>query len=94
MDNCRTCLWNDDGLCDRTGYLVEDDDICYAYERMINIKNKEGYPDPTAGKAIRAAERMPTHVYNAFNAINNVASLLGFEITGLRDKKTKKEWKK
>ena len=25
---CRTCADNDDGLCDRTGYLVDDDDIC------------------------------------------------------------------
>lgn len=26
-------------------------------------KNKEGYPDPTASKAIRAADRMPEHTY-------------------------------
>ena len=40
-------------------------------------KNHEGYPDPTSGKAIKAA-----------------AGLLGLEITGIRDKKTKKEWKR
>lgn len=53
-------------------------------------RNKEGYPDPTASKAIRAADRMPTHIYNAYCVINNVAGLLGLEITGLRDKKSGK----
>lgn len=58
------------------------------------MKNHEGYPDPTAGKAIRAAGRMPTHIYNIYEVLNNVAGLHGLEITGLRDKKTGKEWKK
>ena len=58
------------------------------------MKNHEGYPDPTAEKAIRAAGRMPTHIYNIYEAINIVAGLHGLEITGLRDKKTGKEWKK
>ena len=57
-------------------------------------KNKEGYPDPTASKAIRAADRMPTHIYNVYEVINNVAGLHGLEITGIRDKKSRKEWKK
>ena len=42
----------------------------------MSYKNEEGYSDPTAGKAIRAA------------------GLLGLEITGIRDRKTGKEWKK
>ena len=25
---CKFCDWNDDGLCDRLGYLVSDDDKC------------------------------------------------------------------
>ena len=25
---CKTCRDNDDGLCDQTGYLVNNDDIC------------------------------------------------------------------
>lgn len=58
------------------------------------MKNHEGYPDPTAGKAIRAAGRMPTHIFNIYQVLNNVAGLHGLEITGLRDKKTGKEWKK
>lgn len=55
------------------------------------MKNAEGYPDPTAGDAIRACGRMPTHIYNIYSVINNVAGLHGLEITGLRDKKTGKE---
>lgn len=58
------------------------------------MKNHEDYPDPTAGKAIRAAGHMPTHIYNIYQVLNNVAGLHGLEITGLRDRKTGKEWKK
>lgn len=57
-------------------------------------KNQEGYPDPTAGEAIRQSGRMPTHIYNAYCVIDNVAGLLGFEIIGLRDRKTKKEYRR
>jgi hypothetical protein len=28
MDNCENCIYNDDGLCDRKGILVEDEDTC------------------------------------------------------------------
>lgn len=59
----------------------------------MSYKNNEGYPDPTAGKAVRSAGRMPTHIYNAFCVLNNTAGLLGLEITGIRDRKTGKEWK-
>lgn len=52
----------------------------------------EDYPDPTAGKAVRSAGRMPTHIYNVSCALNAVAGLHGLEIMGLRDKKTGKEW--
>ena len=60
----------------------------------MGYKNREGYPDPTAGEAIRETGRMPAHIYKAYHAINNVAGLLGFEITGLRDRKTKKEYRR
>lgn len=60
----------------------------------MTYKNHEGYPDPTQGKAIKAAGHMPTHIYNAFTVLNNTTGLLGLEITGIRDKKTKKEWKR
>nr|DAF34593.1 MAG TPA: protein of Unknown Function (DUF1540) [Caudoviricetes sp.] len=28
MNNCKNCIYNDDGLCDRKGILVEDEDTC------------------------------------------------------------------
>mgnify|MGYP000544061771 FL=1 len=61
--------------------------VPYLEERRceMSYKNNEGYSDPTAGKAVRAAGRMPTHIYNAFCALNNTAGLLGLEITGIRD---------
>ena len=27
-NTCKTCINNDDGLCDRKGILVEDEDFC------------------------------------------------------------------
>lgn len=55
----------------------------------MNYKNKEGYPDPTEGEAIRRVSRMPTHIYNVSCALNAVAGLHGLEIMGLRDKKNR-----
>lgn len=26
--SCKSCIYNDDGLCDKKGYLIEDDDTC------------------------------------------------------------------
>lgn len=72
-NTCKTCINNDDGLCDRKGILVEDEDSCEHHW---------------------SAGRMPTHIYNAFCVLNNTAGLLGLEITGIRDRKTGKEWKK
>ncbi|MFR6137444.1 MAG: hypothetical protein ACLUI0_12810 [Blautia massiliensis (ex Durand et al. 2017)] len=68
--------------------------VPYLEERRceMSYKNNEGYSDPTAGKAVRAAGRMPTHIYNAFCVLNNTAGLLGLEITGIRDRKTGREW--
>lgn len=30
--NCSTCKWNNDGLCDRIGILINDDNICKKWE--------------------------------------------------------------
>ena len=57
-------------------------------------KNHEGYADPTAGKAINNAARMPTRIYDVYSALNRVASLHGLEIVGLRDCQTGKVWRK
>lgn len=51
-------------------------------------KNQEGYCDPTAGKAIQDASRIPHHVKEAHKALKDIASLLGFEVLVLRDRKT------
>ena len=48
-------------------------------------KNQEGYRDPTAGKAIQDASRIPHHVKEAHKALKDIASLLGFEVLVLRD---------
>ena len=32
--NCRDCKDNENGLCDRYGHLVDDDDICYPIYRV------------------------------------------------------------
>lgn len=58
-------------------------------------KNGEGYPDPTAGKAIREADKPPEAVSWLVKTYKELASLLGYEITGrihFRDKKTGREW--
>ena len=57
-------------------------------------KNKEGYPDPTAGAAIKEAMKMPQHIHNVYRMLQAAAGVLGLEITGLRDKKTGKEWRR
>ena len=57
-------------------------------EEETLYKNKEGYCDPTAGKAIQDASRIPHHVKEAHKALKDIASLLGFEILVLRDRKT------
>lgn len=62
-------------------------------EEAMN-KNREGYPDGAAGEAIRAAGRMPKHIHDIYKAVNTVLDIHGLEIIGLRDKRTKREWRK
>lgn len=57
-------------------------------------RNGEGYPDPTAEAAIRNVSQMPKHVREVYKELSLAAGLMGFEIIGLRDKKTKKEWRR
>lgn len=58
------------------------------------MKNQEGYQDPTAGKAIHGAEKMPKHIEEVYDALNTIASLHGLRIVEIIDKKTKKRWRK
>ena len=50
--------------------------------------NHEGYRDDTAEQAIRNYNRMPHHMKEAVHHLKAIASLLGFEIVELRDRKT------
>ena len=59
-------------------------------------KNKEGYPDPTAGRAIKEADRQPENVENAIRRMKMVACWHNLEVIGriwLRDPETGKEYK-
>ncbi len=46
---CKTCKDNDDGLCDRRGILVEDDDEC--------DKHKESWKDAMLRQFFRRTMR-------------------------------------
>lgn len=49
-NTCKTCINNDDGLCDRKGILVEDEDFCehhWAAGKKIRMKRHEKKIDIT-----------------------------------------------
>ena len=52
MENtCKTCINNDDGLCDRKGILVEDEDFCehhWAAGKKVRMKRHEKKMEPVA----------------------------------------------
>jgi hypothetical protein len=59
------------------------------------MKNKEGYPDPTAGRAIRNADQQPEQVQWYFRTVRELANLVDLEVEKLpkiRDKKTGRLW--
>lgn len=63
-------------------------------------KNNEGYPDETAGKAIKKTEREEKErdaaVTSVITMLKQIISLTGFELVGrivLRDRNTGKEYK-
>ena len=58
-------------------------------------KNKEGYPDPTAGKAIQKASQQPDLISWYIKTIKDLAEIMDLEIVGyvaVKDKKTKIIW--
>lgn len=57
-------------------------------------RNAEGYPDSTASKAIRTAGHMPEQIYKDYCILRAMAYRMGLEITGLRDQKTGREYRK
>lgn len=71
---------------------------------MGGYRNKEGYPDPTAGEALGAVakeERQEARERNAavtslITMLKQIISIAGFELVGrivLRDKETGKEYR-
>lgn len=68
----------------------------------MGYKNKEGYPDPTAGVAmheVQKEEKRKEHnqaVTTLITMLKQIISLAGFELVGrivLRDKETGKEYR-
>lgn len=55
--------------------------------------NHEGYKDPTAEKAIRQYNKVPSHVRETIDHLKAISSLLGFEIVELRDRRTGRRYK-
>ena len=60
----------------------------------MTYKNSEGYSDPTAGKAMKAAGHMSEQIYRDYCILRAIAYRMGLEITEIRDRKTKKKWKR
>lgn len=56
-------------------------------------KNKEGYPDPTAGEALRNATYMPPYIWKCYKMLREAAKVAGLKITGIKDIESGKEWK-
>ena len=53
-------------------------------------KNKEGYPDPTAGQAVQEADKQPERISWYIKTIKDLADIVDLEIIGyvhVRDKK-------
>lgn len=62
----------------------------------MNYKNKEGYTDSTAGRAIHNAGKTPKHVLAVIEALRQVADVSGYEIQGriwLKNKVSGKEFR-
>lgn len=62
----------------------------------MSYKNKEGYRDPTAGEAIKGADKEPDNIRWLRKTFVEIAGLLGYEIVGrivIRDRKTKRTWR-
>lgn len=67
---------------------------------MGGYRNKEGYPDPTAGEALGAVAKEEREqnkaVTTLITMLKQIISLAGFELVGrivLRDKETGKEYR-
>ena len=58
------------------------------------MKNNEGYPDPTASKAIHEADKLPKHIMDVVHTLKLVAGMVGLRIKSveLEDRKSGKRY--
>lgn len=54
---CKSCRENDNGLCDRTGRLVEDDDQCEKMERQRNSGMESKDDEHISGRTLRGGRK-------------------------------------
>lgn len=72
--------------------IPEGRQVCKNCE--VKMMNKEGYPDPTAERAVHNASRIPKHIRSIYRMLNAAAGVSGLEIIGLRDKETGREYRR
>lgn len=58
------------------------------YARRQEMKNGEGYQDPTASQAIVNAGKMPRYIRDAIEKLNEAAGISDLEVLVIRDTKT------
>ena len=58
------------------------------------MKNNEGYPDPTASKAIHEADKLPKHIMDVVHTLKLGAGMVGLRIKSveLEDRKSGKRY--
>ena len=79
--------------CVACGAIIpEGRQVCRNCE--VKMMNKEGYPDPTAEKAVYNASKIPKHIQSIYKMLNEAAGKSGLEIIGLRDKETGREYRR
>ena len=59
-----------------------------------SMKNSEGYPNPTAGKAIYQADKLPKPIADVIHILRLVAGMVGLRIKSveLEDRKSGKRY--
>lgn len=55
--------------------------------------NHEGYQDPTADKTVRRYNQMPYHMRRALTDLQDIASMFGFDILIIKDRRTGRKYK-
>lgn len=55
--------------------------------------NHEGYQDLTAERALRRHNRMPYHMRRALTDLQDIASLFGFDIITIKDRRTGRKYR-